>query len=419
MWGGGPLGRPVMLLRCLSSALACVLILGSAPSRAAAESFLLKSGGQIYGELLNPKRKAAEPYQIKTAAGMRISLSREAVAKVVVVREAELEYERLLPKVSDTAAGHWEMAEWCREQGLKAQREEQLRLVVKLDPDHERAHLALGRSRLGGKWQTMEEYKQSQGYVKHEGQWRTRQDVEIALARAEAEEEVIKWRKQIKNIWLGWIGKKREAEAVQNLRQIRDPHAAPTLIEVLEQKGQSRQLRMLMIDILSELKGNPGEGIFIKLYMTEKDQGISDACLDHLVRTQSKWAVHQYTAVIKDKKSLPDTINKAAVALGRLKDPIATPALIEALQTTHVVVIQPGGEAGGGLGPISASPGTGGLSAGAPKPIKRSVPSQNHQVLSALTTLHPGVNFSFDEDAWRSWYVETHEPAQVNLRRVE
>jgi hypothetical protein len=405
--------------RFLSCTFGCLILLTLAASPASAESFLLKSGGQIDGELLNPRRNAADPYEVKTAAGMRVSLARETVAKVVAVREAELEYERLLPKVAHTAAGHWEMAEWCREHGLRSQREQQLQLVVSLEPDHEQAHLALGHSKLGGKWQKQEDYMKSQGYVKHEGQWRTRQDVEIALAREEAEAEVIKWRKQIKNIWLGWIGKKREAEALTNLRQIRDPHAAPTLIEVLEQKGTSRELRMLIIDVLSELKGNPAEGTFVKLFMTDTDQGVRDACLDHLVRTKSKWAVHQYVAIIKDEKSQPPTINRAAVALGRLKDPIATPALIEALETKHVVVIQPGGSSAGGLGPITASPGAGGLAAGAPKPIKKTLTSQNDQVLAALTTLHAGVNFNFNEDAWRDWYMETHEPAKLNLRRAE
>lgn len=403
---------PRLLLSCT---LAWLVLLAAAFSSASAESFLLKSGGQIDGELLNPKRNAADPYLVKTSDGMRVSLGREAVSKVVAVREAELEYERMLPKVAQTAAGHWEMAEWCRENGLRAQREQQLQLVLSIEPDHERAHLALGHSKLGGKWQKMDDYMQAQGYLKHNGQWRTRQDVEIAVAREEAESEVIKWRKQIK-IWLGWLGKKRDAEAVANLRQIRDPHAAPTLIDTLDQKGTTRDLKLLIIDVLGELKGNPAEGKFVKLYMTDVDPGVRDACLDHLVRTKSKWAVHQLIGVVKDEKAQATAINRAAVALGRLKDPIATTALIDALETKHTVVIQQGG-GGGGLGQINV--GNGGLNAGAPKPIKQTQISQNQQVLAALTTLHPGVNFSFNEDAWREWYVEKHEPAEVNLRRAQ
>jgi hypothetical protein len=411
-----------MLLRTVFLALACCAVWNCVPPRASAESFLLKSGGQVDGELLNPKRNAADPYQIRTAGGMRISLRREDIAKVVVTREAELEYERLLPKTPDTAAGHWEMAEWCREQGLRAQREQELRRVLALDPDHEQAHLVLGHAKLGGKWQTMDDYMKSQGYLKHEGQWRTRQDVEIALAREETEAEVIKWRKQI-NIWKGWLGKKREAEAVTNLRQIRDSHAAPTLIDLLDQKGQSRDLRILLIDVLGDLKGNPAEGAFVKLAVADTDQQVRDACLDQLVRSKSKLAVHQYIGVIKSEKSLPPVINRAAVALGRLKDEIATPALIDALQTTHEFMETPQ-PAGGGtqFNNSFSSDGSGGLgggSFGSPKPVKVKRTFQNEQVLSALNTIHPGVTFGFNEPAWRQWYEEKHEPPKVNLRRVQ
>ena len=75
----------------------------AAGSAALAESFLLKSGGSIEGDFLNPKRNASEPYEIKTDDGVRLSLGKELVAKVVVKKEIEREYERLLPLVPDSA----------------------------------------------------------------------------------------------------------------------------------------------------------------------------------------------------------------------------------------------------------------------------------------------------------------------------
>lgn len=400
------------------------------PADILAESFLLKTGGQIDGELLNPKRNAADPYQVKTAGGMRLSLARETVAKVVVVRNAELEYQRLVPKVLETAEGHWEMAEWCREQGLRRQRDHHLQQVLNFDPDHEHAHLALGHSRLGGVWQKLDDYMKNQGYVKHEGIWRTRQDVEIALSATENESQVIKWRKQI-DTWISWLGKKRDAEGIVNLKHIRDPHAAPTLLKLLQSKSpQPRELRLLIVDVLSEIEGNPAEKAFIGLALNDADQGIRDACLDHLVRTQSKFAVQEYMGVVRsassNEKSLPATINRAAVALGRLNDQLATPTLIDALVTAHEILITPGTEGSGGLGPISNSfgsdpgnPASGGFSAGAAKPVKKKIMSTNQQVLTALNTLHPGVNFGFNEALWKKWYEEKHEPATVNLRRAE
>jgi hypothetical protein len=198
-------------------------------------------------------------------------------------------------------------------------------------------------------------------------------------------------------------------------------------LELLQPKAQqTREIRLLMVSILSDIKGNPGEGAFINLALNDQDQGIADACLDQLVRTQSKLAVHRYIALLRDEKSMPKAINRAAVALGQLKDPIATPALIDALVTTHEVVIQPGQQGGGGLGPLSSSfgsdpsnPASGGFSAGSAKPVKTKQTVQNQQVLAALNNLHPGINFAFDEPAWKKWYEQTHEPPKVNLRRSE
>jgi len=411
----------MLIGRNLLAALMAIAVCCAADA-ASAESFLLKSGGRIEGEFLNPKRNSTEPYLVRTTDGVKLSLGKELVAKVVVKKDTEREYERLLPKVPDTAAGHWEMAEWCKEQGLRAQREFHLQEVIAREPDHAAAHLGLGHQRFEGKWHDPQEYMKSHGYLKHQGLWRTRQDVELALAQNEIDEVVIEWRQKIR-IWRSWIGKKRDAEAIANFKAIRDANAAPALIDLLEQKGQPRELRLLMIDVLSDLPGQPAEGTFIKLALADAEADIRDACLDQLVRHQSKRAVHQYMGLIKDDKATPLVINRAAAALGRLGDPIATPALIDSLVTTHEIVVQPGGQQAGGLGPITtsfdpANPANGGgFSAGAPKPVKVKRNFESDQVLSALNTLHPGVNFGFNESAWRQWYVEKHQPPTVNLRR--
>ncbi len=401
------------------------LLFCASPRFTQAESFLLRSGGKIEGELLNPKRASADPYLVKIPSGLKLSLARETVAKVVVQREIVLEYERLLPKVPDTAEGHWKMAEWCREAGLRSQREEQLRQVLVHDTENEAAHVALGHLKLGGKWQSMEDYMTSLGYLKYEGVWRTQQDVELARSGDKSEDRSIAWRKQIR-IWRSWIGKKREGEAYANIKAIRDPQAAGELIDLLQLKGQPRDLRMVAVDVLSELPGNPAEGTFIQLAMTDLDQGIRDACLDQLVRVQSKSAVHQYIGVLKSEKAMPTVINRAAGALGRLGDQIATLALIDALVTTHDVVVQPGSSSSGGLGPIASSfgsdaanPNSGGFSAGAPKPVKVKVESKNDAVLGALTALYPGTNFGFNKVAWKQWYAAKHTPRKIDLRRVD
>lgn len=406
--------------------LAVAAALCASASLAQADSFLLKSGGRIEGEFLNPKRNSSEPYQVRTSAGVTLSLGKELVAKVIPQHDAQREYERRLPKVPDSAAGHWAMAEWCKEVGLRAQREHHLQEVILREPDHEAAHQALGHQRFHGKWQSPEEHMASQGLVKFQGAWRTRQDIELAKANAAIESKVIEWRQQIR-IWRSWLGKKREQEGYANLRAIRDPNAAPALIDLLSEKKQPRDLRMLAVDVLAELPGNPGEQTLIKLAIFDADEGVRDACLDHLVRHQSKSAVFQYIGLLKHEQNL--VVQRAATALGRLNDPNATTALIDSLVTIHEILISPGTGGGPGLGPISntfnnapdgsINPSGGGFSAGAAKPVKKKVPVQNDAALKALSTLHPGMNFAFDKLAWKQWYVEAFEPPTVNLRRAE
>ena len=58
----------------------------------------------------------------------------------------EAEYERIRPTYADTAAAQWELAQWCREHKLTAQRETHLRRVIELEPNHVEARHALGYS---------------------------------------------------------------------------------------------------------------------------------------------------------------------------------------------------------------------------------------------------------------------------------
>ena len=38
-------------------------------------------------------------------------------------------------------------------------------------------------------------------------------------------------------------------------------------------------------------------------------------------------------------------------------------------------------------------------------------------MLTALALLHPGVNFGYDEERWRKWYVEQTTAKNIDLRR--
>src|SRR5439155_10373400 len=104
--------RPIVLAVCLAAALAPL-----AP-RARGEVFILKSGGRIEAEHLNPNRERGQPYQLRTSDGVRLALADSAVARVIVKSELDKQYEALAAKLENTVEGHWNLAEWCKDVGL-------------------------------------------------------------------------------------------------------------------------------------------------------------------------------------------------------------------------------------------------------------------------------------------------------------
>ncbi|MEX2175341.1 MAG: hypothetical protein WD872_13345 [Pirellulaceae bacterium] len=385
--------------------------LASVPRAARAEVFVLKSGGRIEARQLNPQRDAKEPYQVVAAPGMRLQLAPAQVERVVVKTDAQKQYEALLPNVPDSTEGHWQMAEWCKEIGLLDERKRHLAEVIARDPDHETARAALGYTRHGSRWMTQEEFLLGQGYVRSGLGWKLPQQVDLdaasrshELAEKELRRDILRWVDQLGHPRAG-------ADALRQLKALRDPLAMRALTEILADSRQRINVRLLCLDVLTQLPSGLPEAVLIRLAIEDRSAELRDKCLDELQRVGSQRAVAQFIKELGHKEN--GRVNRAALCLERMGDKQATLPLINALVTTHKYLILPGG--GGGINFNAAS---GGLSAGG-KPQKVQQDHQNDQVRTALTYMHEGVNFQFDEAAWRKWYIENFTSSQVDLRRGE
>ena len=62
---------------------ALLLLLASAAPSARAEEFLLRSGGRIVGELLNPDEHPRRQYVVQVAEGAKVTLDAAQVEKVL------------------------------------------------------------------------------------------------------------------------------------------------------------------------------------------------------------------------------------------------------------------------------------------------------------------------------------------------
>ena len=405
----------------LHAVIAAGLFAGICCRELTAEVVVLRSGGRVEGTLANPDRARTDPVIITTADGLRLTLP--PTARVVIKTDVQKQYEAALPKVPNTVEGHWEMAQWCAEAGLDDERKTHLAEMLRLDPDHAEARRLLGYSKFGEEWMKPDEWMRSQGYVLFAGKWCLPHEIEMFKQQREWELATKRWRKDLKT-WIGWIadnGRKSQA-GWDNLRQIRDEAAAPALLETLSNSGMPRRLRLECLERLTRMPGRHSTSTLIKLAMKDKDEELSDKCLDELKRQRSTQALH---AFIKDLKSKDNNVvRRAAYCLGVLGDVEATVPLIDALVTPHKFAITQGsapGQIGAGFGgPTDGSGGGGGsFNFGSPKPQIKTFQLKNDTALAALTSLHPGVNFHYDEKQWKTWAIETRTTAGMDLRRGE
>jgi len=380
------------------------------PAVARGDVFVLRSGGQIEAEWLNRTETPRTIYRLRTASGGEMPLAREAVKDVLKQSEVEKRYQELLPRMPNTADGNWKMAEWCRERGLTSLREQHLQAVIALESDHEAAHFGLGHIRIKGEWTTRDEAMRSQGYVRDGGVWRLPQELELVKAQSGAKQAEIDWRAKLRQL-RAKLGKKGGDRALDEIRAIRDPAAAPILVGLLDDKNESAVMKLEYLNVLGHIDSGVATAALVQNFLHSEDDRVRDVCLDFLEERKSQQLTDLFVRKLRDDS--PRIIRRAAEALGRFQDPETTLPLIESLVTRHKKTITSGG---GGLSPAFGSDGSSGLSAGGgTKVLQYDV--QHDEVLAALATIHANVNFGFDKLAWKAWYVQSKTPRDVALRR--
>lgn len=387
---------------------------------ARAEVVLLKSGARVEGEILNPARSKDDLVEVRPVEGLKLTLASSQVKGILVQSKLEKEYHEAAAKMANTLKAHLDMAQWCLDVGLTDQRKYHLGEILKHDPDNAAARATLGFVRSGTGWMTQNEYMKKQGYVLKGGTYRVPQEIALADRARQWEADTKAWRKNIDR-WFSWLnGKGKGADqALENLRGIRDEAAAPALAEAVANPRLPRELRLLCLEILTQFPPNYYTSTLISIAMNDVDPEMSDKCLDLLREQRSQQALLTFVKGLKSKDN--KIVNLSARCLQRLEDPAATVPLIDALVTTHKFMVtsgSPGGMSAGFGGSSAGGDGLGSFSMGE-KPKYINEPLKNKSVLEALTSLHQGVNFQFEEPEWKAWYIESHTSPDVNLRRGE
>lgn len=372
----------------------------------AADLFVLRQGGRLRGTWLNRQDPPPAQYAILTEEGAVLKLDASEVRLALPQDAKTAEYEQRLERCADTVDGHEQLAEWCREQGLKEQRESHLQRILELAPDHAGARHALGYAQLGGQWVTRDGIQRQRGYQRYAGRWRLPQEIELIEASQESKQAQKRWLAQMVR-WREMLNTSAAREAYQGFEGLRDPQAVRGLTSLLKQEAY-RQVKLLYLDALERIGTPPAIDALVDGTLQDPDEEIFHACLEKIVRVRPPHVEKRYVAALKDENNV--RVNRAAYALGQLRDKSVLSPLISALVTTHYIVIPKASDAYTATfartdegSPAGGSPlgGTGISAGGQTQVIPRIV--NNQEVLTALIRLSGAVNYGFDKQAWQYW----------------
>ncbi len=131
----------------------------------------------------------------------------DRVRKDVGLAASLAEYNARRAKLVNTADGHWRLAVWCEEHGLKAEAMAHFTTVLRLDPGREAA------------WKRL-------GCKKHNGRWMTAAQIAEEKVELEARKQADKhWRPLLAKLSTSLAHKEKRAETEEVLSRIVDPRA--------------------------------------------------------------------------------------------------------------------------------------------------------------------------------------------------
>ncbi len=385
-----------------------------AASATAADVLVLTNSERLVGQLLNPTESPRKQYLFQPADGAKVTLDASQVQMVTHMRPEELEYERIRPTYADTAAAQWELAQWCRDHQLKAQREVHLRRVIELEPNNVEAHHALGEIKIDGRWISPDEDRRRNGYVFYKGKWMTSKEAELQKEKKEFDAAQLVWCQKVKR-WRGWMNSGRDQDAAANLRAIDEPMAVKALGLGLHDDDNS-ETRMICAEVLAKIDNHDAAGALAYAALYDSDNEVRQLCVDLLQTKKRPDVVTYFTTQLKPGRERDNEIvNRAGYCLGRMKDPAAVKPLIDAVVTAHKFKINPGADMNVGFGGGAGGSGSGMSVGKKPTEIRKELPNQ--AVLDALVAI-TGKNFGFDKQAWKEWYADQKRTTgHVNTRR--
>jgi len=249
------------------------------------------------------------------------------------------------------------------------------------------------------------------GFVRYRGAWRTSQEIEL-IERSERETVARKqWVPRLEKLRRRLDDPATSATAAEELREIVDPAAVPALGGAVARESVA-QVRAFLLEALARIGTPDAMAILVQVAIDHADPDTRLTAVERLQAIGPRIAEPALVAALGG----PDNarVNRAAEAIGALGLATAAPALVDALETEHVVIASDGRQAGQTSVAFGNSGGDGLSLGGGPK--KGKVLLRNEAALAALVRI-TGQDFQWNLPAWRQWLASRETAAPVDLRR--
>jgi len=399
---------------------ALALMIGCAAAPAFGDLLRFKNGRVLDGQILSD---AGDEYRVKLMQGV-IDVPKADVVKREPLDPPWVRLAEERARHPDTPQGHYDVAMWCKEQGLIAEMRVELRRAVEQDPDLEAARRELGFVKQGGQWVPAAPSKarviSPQDKAMKEEAAATRKAITTLVTRV----------RQIRKNKLEGGGRDESSDLFQAGRKqilsLKDPLAIAAIASVLS--GGTEPTRRLMIEALGRFQQDEATLNLLTAAVVDPSPAIRRMAAEVLAQRKDARMVTELRNALKSDE---DAIKRnAAAVLGVLHAEEAIPDLISLLDVAGygtVVLQRPalwasfcncycGPTVGyGGGAPLWYYPT--GIAALGPGTVLGTYWEGDVEVIKLYRTdvqealiYITGQNFGFDIPAWRRWYVQKYKP---------
>lgn len=376
----------------------------------------LSGGGQLTGDVRRVENDQGQTQHVIVRVDAEMSI---AVAGAHVRRAVEAddlaEYRNRSASAGQDADAQFELARWCKSKTLLHQYHFHLTRTIDLDRDHNLARAALGYVRRGNGWVSFESMRRGQGLVQDKkGRWVLPEVLANRRGNDEYDRASKLWIRDFRR--LHSRATRGDAEAIAEILAIADPVATAAIAGEFRRSRSSRlnirSLRLEYARLLGKMKNGIAVRALVEAGLNETDAVVREEALRQLQEYGASSAVASYLPLLRSNS--PAQVKAAARALEFFPDPELAFEYTAALVTQQKTRTQIG--SGNGTDASFGNNGVQGLSSGS-KIVEQTTAIRNPEVLQLVKSIAPGIDYGYDEKAWRNYFASLRNPGRSDLRR--